>query len=314
MILRVFKPIKMVHSIFFTSLFAAALMTSCSSEQVGRAEDVMSQEDYSKAISQYDKVEKFHEGLAIVCKDNKFGMIDADAEEVIPCEYNKLYPCSEGMIKFRSFDGSLFGFIDKKNQKITDAIYTDARNFHEGLAMVTDDSAFYGFIDKNGNEAISCIYDKAGSFNSGLAPVKKDGSWGYINKEGIIMISMEFDDAKEFGCEVACVVKENIPMVIDEDGTTVFTLKDGLKFLARTFSEELIPVGKEVDEDFVCGYLNIKGEEAIPFNYEFATGFHEGKAYVMKNEEVYSIDRKGTIIEKIEDPKIIKRVFRRMLF
>lgn len=309
-----FKNIKAIHTALFTLALATVLMTSCSSEQAGKAEDVMSQENYSKAISQYDRVEKFHEGLAIVCKDNKFGMIDTNAEEVIPCEYNKLYPCSEGIIRFRSFDGSLFGFIDKENQKITDAIYTDARNFHEGLAMVADGSAFYGFIDKKGNEAISCIYDKAGSFNNELAPVKKDGSWGYINKEGVVMIPMEFDDAKEFGCEVACVVKDNISMGIDEDGATIFTLKDGSKFLARTFSEELIPVGKEVDEDLICGYMNTKGEEVIPFNYEFATGFHEGKAYVMKNEEVYSIDHKGTIIEKIEDPKIIKRLFRRILF
>ena len=87
----------------------------------------MSQENYLKALSQYDKVDKFHEGLAIVCKDNKFGMIDTDAEEVIPCEYNKLYPCSEGIIKFRSFDNPLYGFIDKNNKKITEAIYTDAR-------------------------------------------------------------------------------------------------------------------------------------------------------------------------------------------
>lgn len=315
---NLFKHIKRVSATLFASLLAITLTISCNSNQSGKAEDVMSQENYLKALSQYDKVDKFHEGLAIVCKDNKFGMIDTDAEEVIPCEYNKLYPCSEGIIRFRSFDNPLYGFIDKNNKKITEAIYTDARNFHEGMAVVAnadaDGSTFYGFIDKEGEEIIPRMYEKAGSFNSGLAPVKNDGYWGYVDKMGVIIIPIEFDNAKEFGCGVACVLKDNTPKVIDEKGSTVFTLKEGLRFLARSFSEELIPVGKEVDDDLICGYIDTEGKEVIPFNYELATNFHDGKAYVMKNEEVYSIDHKGTIIEKIEDPKIIRRVLKPVLF
>ena len=80
----------------------------------------------------------FFEGLAMVTKDGKYGYINEEGEEVIPCKHN------------------------------------EAWDFSEGLAKVKKDGK-WGYINKEGEEVIPCKYDSVGDFSEGLAEVKKDG-------------------------------------------------------------------------------------------------------------------------------------------
>lgn len=64
------------------------------------------------------KAGDFHERMASVNVDGKWGYIDTDGREVVPCQY------------------------------------TDARDFHEGLALVTRRYVEKCFIDKDGREVI----------------------------------------------------------------------------------------------------------------------------------------------------------------
>lgn len=74
-----------------------------------------------KKILNYDSACDFHEGLAGVCRDGKWGFIDTSGREVVPCKY--------------------------------DAV----NDFHEGLALVKLDGKF-GYIDKTGCEVIPLQY------------------------------------------------------------------------------------------------------------------------------------------------------------
>lgn len=42
-------------------------------------------QELAAAIKKYDKLYEFHEGLARVCKDEKFGFIDKLGNEIISC-------------------------------------------------------------------------------------------------------------------------------------------------------------------------------------------------------------------------------------
>ncbi|MDO5398908.1 MAG: WG repeat-containing protein, partial [bacterium] len=104
-----------------------------------------------------------------------------------------------------------YGYIDLEGNEFIPCIYDDALNFSEGLAAVgVYDTAIYDdlanntylgeykyfFIDKNGNKVIDGDYYGAGilksEFHNGLAPVTtfgKDGSIHnvYINKNGEVV-------------------------------------------------------------------------------------------------------------------------------
>lgn len=96
----------------------------------------------------------FHDGLAAVKKDGKYGFINRQGSIVIPFQYS---------------------FVN---------------NYSEGLAMVANYGKC-GYINKQGKPVIPLQYDYdmypyAQSFSEGLAAVKEDGKWFYIDRQGNI--------------------------------------------------------------------------------------------------------------------------------
>jgi hypothetical protein len=61
-------------------------------------------------------------------------------------------------------------------------IYTNARNFSEGLAAVKQEK--WGFINAKGEIIIPAQYDEAYMFQNGMAGVWKDGKAFYIDSKG----------------------------------------------------------------------------------------------------------------------------------
>ncbi len=46
----------------------------------------------------YENARPFYEGLAVVCRDGLYGMIDTDGNTVIPCVFDSLSDCQDGVI------------------------------------------------------------------------------------------------------------------------------------------------------------------------------------------------------------------------
>ena len=98
---------------------------------------------------QYDFVEPFSDGLAVVGLDWKWGFIDKSGKQVIPLKYGMVEPFSEGLAKV--FLDWSFGYIDETGEEVTPLKYDMVYLFSEGLAIVQLDGK-YGFIDKTGEE------------------------------------------------------------------------------------------------------------------------------------------------------------------
>lgn len=80
-----------------------------------------------------------------------------------------------------------WGFVNKDGVQIIPCIYDDVFPFVDGLACAKKNE-YSGFIDIKGSEAIHFIYDKVFPFSNGIAIVvteKSKSVAGYINKDGI---------------------------------------------------------------------------------------------------------------------------------
>jgi serine/threonine protein kinase len=126
---------------------------------------------------QFDNAENFHEGLAIVVINKKYGYIDKTGKMRIPPQFDDCGNFSEGLARVEI--NEQYGYIDKTGKMRILPQFDDCGNFSEGLARVKINEQ-YGYIDKTGKMRIPPQFDDCGNFSEGLAPVKTNGKYGYI--------------------------------------------------------------------------------------------------------------------------------------
>jgi hypothetical protein len=140
---------------------------------------------------QFEYGEIFHDGLALVKINGKYGYIDASGKIRIPAIYDRAWKFSEGY-GIVQVDKKM-GYIDTAGKVVIPLIFDNAEYFHEGMAWYTIGDK-RGFIDKTGKAVVAPTYSLTRSFSEGLAAVKvPEGKWGYIDKTGTMVIAPRFE-------------------------------------------------------------------------------------------------------------------------
>ena len=134
-------------------------------------------------------------GLIKVRLDGKYGFINKDGEEIIPCKYEDADNIPDGLIRVKSAEG--WGFVNKNGEEIISCKYEDADDFFDGLARVQSKEG-WGFVNKEGEEIIPCKYEDAYAFEGGLSLVKSKEGYGFINNDGEEIIPCKYEDAHGF--------------------------------------------------------------------------------------------------------------------
>ncbi len=98
----------------------------------------------------YDDVDFFSEGICMIRKDGKYGLLNKKGKEVIIPKYDDIGGSQEGFAWFKL--GDKRGFVEVATGKeIIPAIYDDAHSFTDGKAKVKKDGRTF-YIDKTGKE------------------------------------------------------------------------------------------------------------------------------------------------------------------
>lgn len=240
----------------------------------------------------------FHEGMAKVSFHGKYGYINKKGKEVIKPQFDEAYDFQDGVgIVCKNYK---WGVIDKKGKYVVKlGKYDRVYRFCEGMAVVEKNENF-GFINNKGKEVIAPIYDGAYCFSEGLALVRVGDDWGYINKNGKMVISPQFDynepDEEE---HITGFFKEGFAGVSQypEKG---FINKKGKRLRGFGVYKEVqdfhdgmarVTFGSYLDR--VYGYINKKGKEVIPLQFDDASRFSEGLAWVRIRNKYFYINKKG---------------------
>ena len=255
-------------------------------------------EGLAKAVQKYEIISNFKDGLAEVCKDGKWGFIDKNGNEVIPCKYNPIEDSDhgffEGLAVVMTNNNEKSHVIDKQGNIAFTHSYSWVSNFSEGLSVVSKNDKM-GYIDTNGKEVIPCTYDLAYDFSEGMAIVYKGNKYGFIDTKGNVVIPFEYETDEEiptgFHDGLACVCKNGKYGYIDKKGNVVVPYKYDI---AYPFSEGMAVVAKKVANDvYRYGYIDTSGNEVIKCEYRDANSFSEGYASVKKVADYMFIDKNG---------------------
>lgn len=265
---------------------------------------------------EYDSVGAFHDGLAVVLRnkankvfDYTYGYIDATGTLVIPCEWERAEDFHEGFAAVQTttkYGDYKWGFIDTSGKLIAECQWDEVYPFSEGLACVITNDKYnhpetIGFIDTTGKVKfqLSGVEPPDSSdpiFHEGLVAMGKNwNDIGFFDQSGneTIPFSLGFRDPNtykvnflNFNDGVAIVRKKgyneygqgyNEYACIDKQGNILGSFSWSLQ---SPFSEGLARATETIKGDYCYGFINMKGEVVIPYEFSTAGDFHDGLAYV----------------------------------
>jgi len=270
----------------------------------------------------YDRAGTFNNGLAVVGKGGKYGVIDRTGKVVVPLQYDDIsMPSSKKAPTFfivRS--GAAWGTIDPAGKALIapkyDAIYTfsdthivaklsgqahlltlageevpgvayrDIWNSGKGYAWVNKDGK-WGLIDETGKVLIP-PHDDLNNIVDGVAPVMIDGKWGLLNSAGAQVLAPKYDWISNIAddTKLAQVWLDKKGGMIDLTGREAVPVQyDEMKDTADGMTA--------VQLNGKWGYLEKAGAVAISAIYETAGNFADGVALVTLAGKPLLIDRTG---------------------
>jgi hypothetical protein len=146
---------------------------------------------------EFDYLDSYNEGLAVVKKGNLYGFIDKTGRIVIDFKFSNARSFNEG-VSAAEIKNSGWGLIDKKGNFIT-PMYKYIYYYSGGFFRFETAEGKTGFLRPDGTIAINPEFEEAGSIVEGYTYIKKNGRYGYINSEGKIIIKPEFGSRKFTG-------------------------------------------------------------------------------------------------------------------
>lgn len=227
--------------------------------------------EVAMAEEKYSRMGLFQGGRCRVKKGDKYGFIDKEGKEVIPCVYDEVSDFSEGLCGVRK-DGKIF-FIDKEGKKVLKSEYK-SYFFWNGFARIIEED----------EETDRLLH-------------------GYMNKEGKVVIKPKYMKIDHIGDKFYVENKKNLNGVLDEKGRVLIPEKyNGI----QEEREGLMSVYK-TDKGRNYGFVDEKGREVIKLKYAYTGNFSGGVAPVKeKGGKWLIIDKKGRQIGKKLDYESVK--------
>lgn len=184
--------------------------------------------------------------------------------------------------------------IDTHGHRLTDGTVTVSdRAYSEGLVTVWKDGKA-GCLDTAGNVAVPFAFDRIFEFMNGAAIARMGEKYGLIDRQGNWLLSCEWDDIFPLLPDRTMYVlkKNGVYSLANENGEAVSPCSFDY-VSSYGFMDGLMLVGNEQG----YGYVNTRGEMAIPCQWDAALDFRNGYAFVYtKDHEVGYIDAAGRLL------------------
>lgn len=244
----------------------------------------------------YDHILNKEGNVIRIRNDGKYGVIDMNGKEVVPCEYDDIrlfpyaievfrngyrgalhldgsvaIPCIYNNIDVSTYPenfvvamkDSMDGVIDSSGREIVPFIYYKAERISESLVAVC--KGLCGATDLSGRLVIPSDYESIETFIGDKAPAEKNGKWGIINKRNEIVVPFIYDEY-EPGWE-----KINKPVFPFRQGER-WGLIDGAGNVLAPFQYESLDyfsdVGLQGRQDGKFGLLDFSGKQLTPMKYD----------------------------------------------
>lgn len=144
---------------------------------------------------EFEKMLVNNNGVASVCLNEKWGLINSKGEVVYPFKSDCAIGFTDG---FASIEvNGKYGFINEKLEIFVKPKYDLVFNIHGGFVSVCKNKK-WGVMDSFGNVIIPIKYDFIFEFYEGMAQVELNKKFGYFSSNGELAIPIKYDKADPY--------------------------------------------------------------------------------------------------------------------
>ena len=205
---------------------------------------------------EYDWGFDFIEGICVVVKNGKFGIVNTKFELIIPCEYEHIEALSEDLFKFR--EGGKWGIINKSRELIAGAEYLKISYETENLLRIetpvqngSSIESRYGLLDTLGNIIVPSHcknITKVEHENNVFIIPEINGKQGVYDKDGKLIIPFIYSSISVHDDYFYCWIYHN-SAIYHFNGDHLLYLNDN-KFV-------IIPSEYDYAEYAGCGLIKV---------------------------------------------------------
>ena len=209
----------------------------------------------------------YEDNILRVNKNGKYGIVNFDGQEVLPCEYDEITALKGVKANFIVTKDSKVGLVNELGQTIVNTEYKDVsalKDEYKSEYIVINEENKYGIISTSGTILIETKYDEVKYIGSShLYAVKEDQTWKLFDTETKnIVIDGGYKDIVEAKSENIIVVNEDEKYgVLNKD----FTVKIEPQYEDLKYAFSIYYIAKK---DGKYGIINSENETVIEFEYQ----------------------------------------------
>ena len=234
-------------------------------------------------IENYDKNGNlwYETNILRVKKDDKYGLINYEGIELLPCEYDTIYAVKgvknslivikDGKQGIASNTGDLIITPECKEVKAI------SQNYADGYIVQNMDGQF-GIIDSNKRTVLEIKYeDIAGVTGNDIYLVKESGIWKIVSKKGTDLFTFAYDEVKKMNLNNIIVKKDNKYGAIDYEGKEIIKPEyDDISYISDGNY-----IAKKDDK---YGVINSNEETILDFEY-ISINYREDADFIEAEKE-----------------------------
>ena len=226
-------------------------------------------------FTSYDKVELiynndvsnnlwYEKNILKVQKDGKYGLINYEGKEILPCSYDNLYNLKGVANVVVTVKDGKQGLCDNVGNIIIENEFSEIKGLttkYENGFIVKDNNGKYGIIKYNTVQVFDTKYeDIKNVYGNSMYVVKEADSWKVINEDEETILANDFTDIKFINSDNIIYVKDGKYGVVNSKGEE--KIPNEYEEIKYAFINTFI-----VKKDGKYGIINGAKEEKLAFIY-----------------------------------------------
>lgn len=249
----------------------------------------------------YSNLTHFIEGIAIAkTEKDKCIAFDTDGTKITKKLYDYISTFHEGVAIVEQ--NKKYGFIDKEGNEIVPLIYDRVDQFKDGFAIVTlnnDNQYEKGIIDKKGNVVIPIKLKSVTNINENRFIGEGYNNYIYIyNEKGFVVNVLDYDSVSEYNNGYSGVSKRDKLGLIDINGKEIIAPKYSVLYSASNVYKE--SKGLYIfEEKEKYGVIDNNGKIIVKPIYDRIAGVNKDYIIVCKEKKFGLTTRDGILVTDI---------------